>query len=91
MSTLTWVLTGIAISVLFNLGLRLFSQPPLRWNILVGILGAFAAGILIAPQFGIEIVTQRVFSYPSMFVALGGAIVLLAAAYLFQRQRQTAR
>jgi uncharacterized membrane protein YeaQ/YmgE (transglycosylase-associated protein family) len=90
MSTLTWVLTGLAIAVVFNLSLRLFSQPLLRWNLFVGILGAFAAGILIAPLFGIEIVTQRVFSYPSMFVALGGALVLLAAVYLLQRQKQTA-
>ena len=90
MSTLTWLLVGIGTGLLFSLGLRLLGQPLVRGHIYVGILGAFAAGVFIAPLFGVEIVTQKVFSYPSMFVSLGGAVVLIAAVYLFQRQRLAA-
>jgi uncharacterized membrane protein YeaQ/YmgE (transglycosylase-associated protein family) len=55
-------------------------------NIIVSILGAFLAGLGLAPYFGINTINQNNFSLPAMLVAVGGAIILLAVLHLL-RQR----
>ena len=55
-------------------------------NIVVGIVGAFVAGWLLTPLFGIGTINES-FSLPAMLLSLGGAVILLAVVNFFQRGR----
>jgi uncharacterized membrane protein YeaQ/YmgE (transglycosylase-associated protein family) len=57
-------------------------------NIIVGIVGAFIAGLVLTPLFGIGTINQNNFSFPALMVSLLGAIILLAIVGLFQRGRR---
>lgn len=52
-------------------------------SIIVGIVGAFVAGIVVAPLLGISTINQNSFSPPAMLVSVGGAVVLLGVLSLF--------
>ena len=49
-------------------------------NIVVGIIGAFLGGLLIAPMLGTGTINQGDFSVSSLLVSLVGAVVLLASS-----------
>jgi uncharacterized membrane protein YeaQ/YmgE (transglycosylase-associated protein family) len=63
------------------------TREGLLLNIIVGILGAFVAGIVLTPLLGIGTINQNNFSLPALLVSLLGAIILLAVVGLFRRQR----
>ena len=46
-------------------------------NIVVGIVGAFLSGLLLAPMLGTGTINQGDFSIGSLLVSLVGAVVLL--------------
>ena len=54
-------------------------------NIVVGIVGAFVAGLLLTPMLGIATINQSNFSLPGLLVSLMGAVILLAIVTLFRR------
>jgi uncharacterized membrane protein YeaQ/YmgE (transglycosylase-associated protein family) len=54
-------------------------------NIVVGIVGAFLAGLVLTPLLGIPTINQNNFSLPGLIVSLLGAIILLALVNIFQR------
>ncbi len=54
-------------------------------NIVVGIVGAFVAGYLLSPVFGISTINQGNFSLPALLVSLGGALILLFVVRLVRR------
>ena len=54
-------------------------------NIVVGIVGAFLAGLVVTPLLGIGTINQGNFSLPALIVSLIGAIALLAIVSLFRR------
>jgi uncharacterized membrane protein YeaQ/YmgE (transglycosylase-associated protein family) len=54
-------------------------------NIIVGIVGAFIAGLVLTPLLGIPTINQNNFSLPGLIVSLLGAIILLAVVSIFQR------
>jgi uncharacterized membrane protein YeaQ/YmgE (transglycosylase-associated protein family) len=54
-------------------------------NIVVGIVGAFLAGLVLSPLLGIPTINQNNFSLPGLIVSLLGAIILLALVSVFQR------
>ena len=56
-------------------------------NIVVGIVGAFLGGLLLAPLFGTATINQGDFSFGSLIVSLLGAVILLAIVGLFRRRR----
>lgn len=87
MSVITWVLAGCVCGWLASLLLRINQQADLRMNLIVGVVGAIAAGIYVTPFFDIKTINQRAFSLPSMLVAFAGAGVLLVGVYLFRRIR----
>ena len=62
-------------------------RDGLLMNIIVGIVGAFVAGYVLTPYFGISTINQNNFSLPAMLVSLGGAIILLFVVSLFTRRR----
>ena len=49
-------------------------------DIVVGIVGAFIAGLVLTPLFGISTINQSNFSLPALLVSLLGAVILLAVA-----------
>ena len=55
-------------------------------DIIVGIVGAFLAGLLVAPLLGISPINQNPFNFPAVLVSAGGAVILLVILNLF-RQR----
>jgi len=54
-------------------------------NIVVGIVGAFLAGLVLTPLLHIPTINQNNFSLPGLIVSLLGAIMLLAVVNIFQR------
>jgi uncharacterized membrane protein YeaQ/YmgE (transglycosylase-associated protein family) len=58
----------------------------LLMNVIVGIVGAFVAGYVLTPYFGISTINQNNFSLPAMLVSVGGAVILLFVLSLFQRR-----
>jgi len=87
MNLITWLFIGSISGWLAGLVMRTNQQSNLRINIMVGMVGAVAAGIFMTPLFDIETINQRIFSLPSMLVSLGGAMILLTVVYLFRRGR----
>jgi uncharacterized membrane protein YeaQ/YmgE (transglycosylase-associated protein family) len=51
----------------------------------VGIVGAFLAGMLLTPVFGVGTINGGNFSLPAVMISLLGAIVLLGVVNLFRR------
>ena len=63
------------------------TRSGLLINIIVGIAGAFVAGLVLTPVLGIPTINENSnFSLPSLLVSLGGAIILLAVVSLFRRR-----
>ena len=63
------------------------AQQGILLNVIVGIVGAFLAGIVLTPYFGISTINQNNFSFPALMVSLLGAIILLAVVSLFRGRR----
>jgi uncharacterized membrane protein YeaQ/YmgE (transglycosylase-associated protein family) len=60
------------------------TREGLLLNIVVGIVGAFVAGIVLTPLLGIGTINQNNFSLPALLVSLLGAIILLAVVRLLR-------
>ena len=77
-----WLIAGAVIG-----GLATFimhrRRSILLLNIVVGSVGAFAAGYLLPPVFHINTIS---FSLPGLLVSLGGTIVLLVVVNFFVRE-----
>ena len=81
---LVWLIVGGIIGwVASNL---MGTREGLLLNIVVGIVGAFLAGIVLTPLLGIGTINQNDFSLPALLVSLAGAIILLAVVNLFRRR-----
>ncbi len=61
------------------------TRESLLLNIIVGIVGAFIAGLILTPLFGITTINENNFSLPALIVSLLGSIILLAVVSLFRR------
>jgi uncharacterized membrane protein YeaQ/YmgE (transglycosylase-associated protein family) len=85
MNFIIWIVVGGVIGWLASLVMRTDAQQGLFLNIVVGIVGAFLGGWLLAPLFGTGTINQSDFSLSSMFVSFLGAIVLLMIVNLFRR------
>ncbi len=78
-----WIVVGAIIGWVAS---RLMGRPEgLLLNIVVGIVGAFLAGLVLSPLFGINTINQGNFSSPALLVSLLGAVILLAVVNLFRR------
>ena len=85
MNFIIWIIIGTMVGWVATslLGRR----DGLLMNIIVGIVGAFLAGIVLSPYLGVSLINQNNFSLPALLVSLGGAIILLFAVSLFQSRR----
>jgi len=82
---IVWIIVGGILGWVASMIMR--TRGGLLVNIIVGIVGAFIAGLVLTPLFGIGTINQNNFSFPALMVSLLGAIILLAIVSLFQRRR----
>jgi uncharacterized membrane protein YeaQ/YmgE (transglycosylase-associated protein family) len=80
-----WIIVGGLIGWIASIVMRTDAQQGLLLNIIVGIIGAFLAGLVLTPLFGVGSINQGDFSLPSLLISLLGAIILLAIVNLFRR------
>ncbi len=80
-----WIIVGGIIGWLASIVMRTDAQQGLLLNIVVGIIGAFLAGLVLSPLFGLGTINQGDFSLGSLLLSLLGAIILLAIVNLFRR------
>jgi uncharacterized membrane protein YeaQ/YmgE (transglycosylase-associated protein family) len=86
MNIIIWVIAGGMIGWLATIVMRADAQQGLALNIVVGIVGALLGGWFLSPVFGlVASINQSAFSVPSVFVAVLGAIILLAAVSFVRR------
>ncbi len=80
MNLIIWLIIGGIIGWLASIVMRTDGQQGIILNVVVGIVGSWIGGWLIAPLIG----GAGVMAYVSAFL---GAIVLLAIVNLFRRGR----
>lgn len=80
-----WIIVGALLGWLASIIMRTDAQQGALLNIVVGIIGAFLAGLLLTPLFGVGTINQNNFSIASLLVSLLGAVILLAIVNLFRR------
>src|SRR6185503_6612250 len=87
MTFIMWLVIGGVLGWLASIVMGTDARQGLILNIVVGIVGAFLGGLLLAPLFGTGTINQSDFSTGSLFVSFLGAIILLAIVNLFRRRR----
>lgn len=80
-----WIIVGGILGWLASLIMRTNAQQGVFLDIIVGIIGAFLGGLLLAPLFGTGTINQSDFSISGLLVSLLGAVILLAVVNLFRR------
>jgi uncharacterized membrane protein YeaQ/YmgE (transglycosylase-associated protein family) len=83
MNFIAWILFGALAGWIASMIMGRNSQMGALANIIVGIIGAFLGGWIMTSFFGAQGVTG--FNFPSMLVAILGAVVLLFIVGLFRR------
>lgn len=83
---IVWLIIGGLIGWVASLIMRTDGQQGMLMNIVVGIVGAFVAGMFLSPLFGVPTINDS-FSMAAMLLSLGGAVILLAVINLFRRGR----
>lgn len=82
---LVWIILGGILGWVASIIMHTDAQQGTLMNIVVGIVGAFLAGMFLSPLFGIATINQNNFSIASLLVSLLGAVILLAVVNLFRR------
>lgn len=80
-----WIVVGAVLGWLASMVMNRNGQQGLLLDIVVGIVGAFLGGFLLAPLFGTGTINQGDFSLSGLIVSFLGAIILLAIVNLFRR------
>jgi uncharacterized membrane protein YeaQ/YmgE (transglycosylase-associated protein family) len=80
-----WIVVGGLLGWIASMIMRTDAQQGTLMNIVVGIVGAFLAGIFLSPLFGVATINQNNFSIAALAVSLLGAVILLAVLNLFRR------
>jgi uncharacterized membrane protein YeaQ/YmgE (transglycosylase-associated protein family) len=90
MNFILWIIVGGILGWLASIVMKNNDQMGILLNVVVGIVGAFLGGLLLAPLFGTGTINQSDFSVGSLLVSFLGAIILLAIVNFFRRRRHTA-
>jgi uncharacterized membrane protein YeaQ/YmgE (transglycosylase-associated protein family) len=91
MTFIMWIVIGGVLGWLASIVMKTNAQQGMILNIIVGIVGAFLGGLLLAPLFGTGTINQSDFSIGSLFVSFLGAIILLAIVNFFRGRRRGVR
>ena len=87
MNFILWLVIGGLLGWVASMIMGTNARQGLILNIVVGIVGAFLGGLLLAPLFGTGTINQSDFSIGSLLVSLLGAVILLAIVNFFRRRR----
>jgi uncharacterized membrane protein YeaQ/YmgE (transglycosylase-associated protein family) len=87
MTFILWIVIGGIIGWLASIVMKTNAQQGLFLNVVVGIVGAFLGGWLLAPLFGTGTINGDDFSLASLGVSFLGALILLAIVNFFRRGR----
>ncbi|HEX2596117.1 MAG TPA: GlsB/YeaQ/YmgE family stress response membrane protein [Luteimonas sp.] len=87
MNFIIWLIVGGIIGWLASMIMRTDGQQGIILNVIVGIVGSFLGGWLIAPLLGTGTVNSGDFSIMGLVSSLIGAVILLAIVNLFRRGR----
>jgi len=82
---IVWLLAGALVGWVASRIMGTDARQGALLNIVVGVVGAFLAGLILTPLLGIGTINQNVFSLPALLVSLAGAVALLAVVRLFRR------
>ena len=85
-----WLVVGALIGWVASLLMNTDGQQGMLIDIVVGVVGAFIAGLVLTPLLGISTINESNFSFPGLMVSLLGAVILLAAVKFFRRGRARA-
>lgn len=86
MNYIVWIILGAVIGFIATRIVHTSTPMGLVLYIIVGIVGAFLAGLVLTPLIGVGTINQGEFSTPGLVVSLLGAIILLAIVNLFRRR-----
>jgi uncharacterized membrane protein YeaQ/YmgE (transglycosylase-associated protein family) len=87
MTFILWVVIGGILGWLASIVMKTNDRQGLFLNIVVGIVGAFLGGLLLAPLFGTGTINQNDFSVGSLLVSFLGAVILLAIVNMVRGRR----
>jgi uncharacterized membrane protein YeaQ/YmgE (transglycosylase-associated protein family) len=87
MSFILWIVIGGLLGWVASMIMGTNDQQGKLLNIIVGIVGAFLGGLLLAPLLNTGTINQGDFSIGSLLVSLVGAVVLLAIVGFFRKRR----
>lgn len=82
---LVYLVVGGIIGWIASIVMHTNGQQGVLLNVIVGIVGAFIAGYVLTPLFGISTIGQGNYGLPAILVSLFGAIILLAVVNMFRR------
>ncbi|CDG80990.1 GlsB/YeaQ/YmgE family stress response membrane protein [Janthinobacterium agaricidamnosum] len=85
MNFIIWIVIGGIIGWLASIVMKTDAQQGIFLNIVVGVIGAFLGGWLLAPLFGTGTINSDDFSLASLFVSFLGALILLAIVNFIRR------
>jgi uncharacterized membrane protein YeaQ/YmgE (transglycosylase-associated protein family) len=80
-----WIIVGGIIGWIASMIMRTDAQQGTLLNIIVGIVGAFLAGLVLSPIFGGGTINSGDFSLSGLLLSLLGAVILLAIVNMFRR------
>jgi len=87
MNFIIWLVVGGIIGWIASLIMKTDGQQGILLNVIVGIIGSFIGGWLIAPLLGSGTANSGDFSITGLIASLIGALILLAIVNLFRRGR----
>jgi uncharacterized membrane protein YeaQ/YmgE (transglycosylase-associated protein family) len=87
MNFIVWLVIGGLLGWVASMIMGTNARQGIILNVVVGIVGAFLGGLLLAPLFGTGTINQSDFSIGSLLVSLLGAVILLAVVNFFRRRR----
>ena len=87
MTLILWLIIGGVLGWLASIVMKTNDRQGIILNVVVGIVGAFLGGLLLAPLFHTGTINQGDFSMGSLLVSFLGALILLAIVNFFRRRR----
>lgn len=86
MNLLLWIIMGGVIGWIASMIMDTDAEQGIFLNIVVGVIGAFVAGMFLSPLLGVGTINQSNFSLPSLLISLVGAVILLGVVNVFRRR-----
>jgi uncharacterized membrane protein YeaQ/YmgE (transglycosylase-associated protein family) len=81
---IVWIILGALIGWIASKMMGTNDQQGAVLNIVVGIVGAFLAGLILTPLFGGSTINQNNFSIGGLLMSLLGAVLLLGVVNWFR-------